>query len=128
PITGVRCRSKCPPAPVQHAPAAMVFDASRGKPRGGHGPCVRRKAPTRGGLGQRGPQGIEYFAFVGPTPTRNPLPMSSVHPATPACGHALPSYLDAGHLGPWGVYLQQVDRVTPYLGNLARWVETLKRP
>jgi glutamate dehydrogenase (NAD(P)+) len=24
--------------------------------------------------------------------------------------------------------LQQVDRVTPYLGSLARWVETLKRP
>lgn len=42
--------------------------------------------------------------------------------------HALPSYLQADHLGPWGNYLQQVDRVTPYLGTLARWVETLKRP
>ncbi len=42
--------------------------------------------------------------------------------------HALPSYLDAGHLGPWGNYLKQVDRVTPYLGHLSRWVETLKRP
>ncbi|AVP56611.1 Glu/Leu/Phe/Val family dehydrogenase [Pulveribacter suum] len=42
--------------------------------------------------------------------------------------HALPSYLDPSHLGPWGIYLQQVDRVTPYLGSLARWVETLKRP
>ena len=42
--------------------------------------------------------------------------------------HALPSYLDAEHLGPWGNYLQQVDRVTPYLGTLSRWVETLKRP
>src|SRR5690606_38385512 len=42
--------------------------------------------------------------------------------------HALPSYLDAAHVGPWGIYLQQVDRVTPYLGSLARWVETLKRP
>ena len=47
---------------------------------------------------------------------------------TPASTHALPSYLDPNHLGPWGVYLQQVDRVTPYLGSLARWVETLKRP
>ena len=48
---------------------------------------------------------------------------------TPAsAAHTLPSYLDATHLGPWGNYLQQVDRVTPYLGNLARWVETLKRP
>ena len=42
--------------------------------------------------------------------------------------HALPSYLDAAHLGPWGVYLQQIDRVAPYLGSLERWVETLKRP
>ena len=42
--------------------------------------------------------------------------------------HELPSYLDPKHLGPWGIYLAQVDRVTPYLGDLARWVETLKRP
>jgi glutamate dehydrogenase (NAD(P)+) len=42
--------------------------------------------------------------------------------------HILPSYLDPQHLGPWSIYLQQVDRVTPYLGPLSRWVETLKRP
>ena len=42
--------------------------------------------------------------------------------------HALPSYLNPEHPGPWGIYLQQVDRVTPYLGSLSRWVETLKRP
>ncbi len=42
--------------------------------------------------------------------------------------HALPSYLQADHLGPWGIFLQQVDRVTPYLGKLSQWVETLKRP
>ena len=42
--------------------------------------------------------------------------------------HALPSYLDPAHLGPWDTYLRQVDRVTPYLGHLSRWVETLKRP
>ncbi|NIM41336.1 MAG: Glu/Leu/Phe/Val dehydrogenase [Hydrogenophaga sp.] len=41
---------------------------------------------------------------------------------------ALPSYLDPNHLGPWGIYLQQVDRVAPYLGKLGRWVDTLKRP
>src|SRR5437868_6694891 len=29
---------------------------------------------------------------------------------------------------PWQTYLSQVDRVLPYLGGLARWVETLKRP
>lgn len=46
----------------------------------------------------------------------------------PESAHALPSYLDPSHLGPWGDFLQQVDRVTPYLGKLGRWVETLKRP
>ena len=40
----------------------------------------------------------------------------------------IPSYLHPDALGPWATYLQQVDRVTPYLGPLARWVETLKRP
>ncbi|HKW85115.1 MAG TPA: Glu/Leu/Phe/Val dehydrogenase, partial [Burkholderiaceae bacterium] len=29
---------------------------------------------------------------------------------------------------PWQTYLAQVDRVLPYLGPLARWSETLKRP
>ncbi|MGI4857229.1 MAG: Glu/Leu/Phe/Val family dehydrogenase [Janthinobacterium lividum] len=42
--------------------------------------------------------------------------------------HAIPSYLQSDALGPWGSYLQQIDRVTPYLGHLSRWVETLKRP
>lgn len=42
--------------------------------------------------------------------------------------HEIPSYLTPHEIGPWAVYLEQIDRVTPYLGNLARWVETLKRP
>jgi glutamate dehydrogenase (NAD(P)+) len=42
--------------------------------------------------------------------------------------HEIPSYLAPSEIGPWGVYLEQIDRVTPYLGSLARWVETLKRP
>ena len=42
--------------------------------------------------------------------------------------HPISSYLQADALGPWGTYLQQVDRVAPYLGSLSRWVETLKRP
>jgi len=49
---------------------------------------------------------------------------SGAHPPS----SALPSYLQADHLGPWGIYLQQVDRVQPYLGEVGRWVETLKRP
>ncbi len=41
---------------------------------------------------------------------------------------SIPSYLNSEQLGPWGTFLAQVDRVTPYLGSLSRWVETLKRP
>jgi glutamate dehydrogenase (NAD(P)+) len=57
-----------------------------------------------------------------------PLPAGSAPSAPAVFTQALPSYLDPKHLGPWGIYLQQVDRVTPYLGSLARWVDTLKRP
>jgi glutamate dehydrogenase (NAD(P)+) len=42
--------------------------------------------------------------------------------------HEIPSYLTSHDIGAWGVYLEQIDRVTPHLGSLARWVETLKRP
>jgi glutamate dehydrogenase (NAD(P)+) len=38
------------------------------------------------------------------------------------------SFVSPTSVSPWGTYLSQVDRVTPYLGELARWVETLKRP
>jgi glutamate dehydrogenase (NAD(P)+) len=48
--------------------------------------------------------------------------------STMVAGSSLPSYLQADNLGPWGNYLQQVDRVIPHLGSLARWAETLKRP
>jgi glutamate dehydrogenase (NAD(P)+) len=53
---------------------------------------------------------------------------SATSPVIATATHAIPSYLQADQLGPWGTYLQQVDRVTPYLGHLSRWVETLKRP
>ena len=29
----------------------------------------------------------------------------------------LPSYLDAAHPGPWGMFLEQLDRVEPHLGD-----------
>lgn len=54
----------------------------------------------------------------------SPAMPASLHPSS----HSLPSYLQADKLGPWGTYLQQVDRVAPYLGHLSRWLETLKRP
>jgi len=42
--------------------------------------------------------------------------------------HEVPSYLSRDNIGPWGIFLQQIERVTPYLGELAYWVESLKRP
>ena len=38
------------------------------------------------------------------------------------------SYVNPTTDSPWATYLSQVDRVAPFLGPLARWVETLKRP
>ena len=38
------------------------------------------------------------------------------------------SYLAPTATSPWHTYLAQVDRVLPYLGSLAHWSETLKRP
>jgi glutamate dehydrogenase (NAD(P)+) len=42
--------------------------------------------------------------------------------------HAPLSFVTPTADSPWGTYLSQVDRVIPYLGHLARWAETLKRP
>ncbi|MFC4424608.1 Glu/Leu/Phe/Val family dehydrogenase [Deinococcus navajonensis] len=42
--------------------------------------------------------------------------------------HEIPSYLDPNNIGPYEIFLEQVERVTPYLGKLAYWAETLKRP
>ncbi|MFP5407100.1 MAG: Glu/Leu/Phe/Val family dehydrogenase, partial [Gammaproteobacteria bacterium] len=53
--------------------------------------------------------------------------MNAPNPALPASLHAL-SYVSPTRDSPWGIYLSQIDRVLPYLGSLARWSETLKRP
>jgi glutamate dehydrogenase (NAD(P)+) len=45
------------------------------------------------------------------------------HPTSSA-----PSFLNAESMGAWADYLEQIDRVTPYLGGLSKWVETMKRP
>lgn len=54
--------------------------------------------------------------------------MTSTNTSANTANHPLPSYLPANDVGPWAIYLEQVDRVAPYLGSLTRWVETLKRP
>ncbi len=38
------------------------------------------------------------------------------------------SYVTPTPVSPWGTYLSQIDRVIPYLGDLGKWAETLKRP
>ena len=38
------------------------------------------------------------------------------------------SYITPTATSPWHTYLAQVDRVLPYIGHLAHWSETLKRP
>ena len=38
------------------------------------------------------------------------------------------SYVNPTPDGPWSTVLEQIDRVVPYLGELARWSETLKHP
>ena len=55
-------------------------------------------------------------------------PMPEAAATSAHATHTLPSYVHADELGPWGNYLQQVDRVLPHLGSLSRWAETLKRP
>ena len=41
----------------------------------------------------------------------------------------LPSYLHGEHVGPWAIFLEQIDRVTPHLDSqYSTWVDTLRRP
>ncbi|HEX6735610.1 MAG TPA: Glu/Leu/Phe/Val dehydrogenase dimerization domain-containing protein, partial [Azonexus sp.] len=41
----------------------------------------------------------------------------------------LPSYISRENVGPWHIYLQQVEQVAPLLDkDLQPWVETLRRP
>ncbi len=54
-----------------------------------------------------------------------PLPSSTA--ARTTASTAL-SYVSSEPHSPWGTYLAQIDRVVPYLGRLARWAESLRRP
>ena len=38
------------------------------------------------------------------------------------------SYVSPTENSAWGTYLSQIDRVTPHIGKLSRWIETLKHP
>ena len=54
--------------------------------------------------------------------------MSSIALASSTVPTSPLSYLHLSTDSPWSTYLAQVDRVIPYLGPLAKWSETLKRP
>ncbi|WP_313588730.1 Glu/Leu/Phe/Val family dehydrogenase [Pantoea septica] len=38
------------------------------------------------------------------------------------------SYASENSTSAWSTYLQQIDRVAPYLGELGRWIDTLRHP
>ncbi|UWS31056.1 Glu/Leu/Phe/Val family dehydrogenase [Erwinia pyrifoliae] len=38
------------------------------------------------------------------------------------------SYVSDGSKTAWSTYLQQIDRVAPHLGELSRWIDTLRHP
>ena len=63
------------------------------------------------------------------SPSKTPLPAHEI-PTSSAPGAAQPplSYISPSPHSPWGTYLAQIDRVVPYLGRLARLVETLRHP
>lgn len=46
----------------------------------------------------------------------------------PSLNSQHPSFLNPQSLGAWGDYLEQIDRVAPYLGKLSRWIDTMKHP
>lgn len=47
---------------------------------------------------------------------------------TQKSAQSLPSFLNQNDPGPWGNYIEQVQRVTPYLGDLTKCVDVLTKP
>jgi glutamate dehydrogenase (NAD(P)+) len=55
-------------------------------------------------------------------------PAKPSKPVASALASARLSYTSGEPDSPWQTYLSQIDRVLPYLGDLSKWGETLKRP
>ena len=53
---------------------------------------------------------------------------SHAHPTASIANPLGLSYLPSNESSAWDMYLQQIDRVSPFLGDLSRWVDTLRRP
>ncbi len=54
--------------------------------------------------------------------------ISNAHPSPSTANPSGLSYLPSHESSAWDMYLQQIDRVAPFLGDLSLWVETLRRP
>jgi glutamate dehydrogenase (NAD(P)+) len=63
-----------------------------------------------------------------PKPSATSKPTKPPKPAASAYVPAKLSYTSGEPDSPWQTYLSQIDRVLPYLGDLSKWGETLKRP
>jgi hypothetical protein len=81
--------------------------------------CAATRRPVRG----LPPRAAERRRWPHPGTASPPPSMTETHPMNEPL-----SFVNPGPDSPWGTYLSQVDRVIPYLGHLARWAETLKRP
>jgi len=60
-----------------------------------------------------------------------PSPLSSGMPTNRGLPHTASSalsYVPANDNSAWDMYLQQIERVAPFLGDLTRWIDTLRRP
>ena len=53
---------------------------------------------------------------------------SHAHPPASIANPLGLSYLPSNESSAWDMYLQQIDRVAPFLVDLSPWVETLRRP
>ncbi len=107
------------------------------QPRGAHRPVLTGRASRCGARKAYHRILRGHSAALSQSCSRTPRPLFvPVRARARSCAtmiphealHRVPSYLSAEHIGPWGIFLQQVERVTPYLGELAYWVESLKRP
>jgi hypothetical protein len=83
--------------------------------------------PTAGERADRdmaGRRSMRLQSALAPARSRRRAPLTT----NDETSHELPLLPVATGTSPWHTYLSQVDRVLPYLGPLARWSETLKRP
>src|SRR5690606_28084412 len=100
----------------------------------GDGPkaYIRRDPGTTCAVSRSAAGGLKSGSFPqacprGIRPTEEIDAMNAPSPTVSARASGL-SYVSPAPDSPWSTYLSQIHRVLPYLGSLARWAETLRRP